>query len=149
MKIALTGAGMVGVTTAYELAADGHGATVFERCSAVAEETSFANVGIFAPGYETPWSAPSMPTKVLGDIFSRHAAVRLSLPLTGHDESPRRVDSVLQDWFSGDARLAGGARPMVPDGSPMIGTSSAPGFCLNVGHGSSGWALSCGSARLG
>lgn len=85
MKVAVIGAGIVGVTTAYELAADGHEVTVFERCSAAAEETSFANAGIIAPGYVTPWSAPGMPTKVVRDLLSRHASVRLSLPLTGHD----------------------------------------------------------------
>ena len=30
---------------------------------------------------------------------------------------------------------------------PMIGQSALPGLWLNLGHGSSGWALSCGSAR--
>lgn len=85
MKMAVIGAGIVGVTTAYELAADGHEVTVFERCSAVAEETSFATAGVVAPGYVAPWSAPGMPAKVLRDLLSRHASVRLSLPLTGHD----------------------------------------------------------------
>ncbi len=85
MRIAVIGAGIVGVTTAYELAADGHEVTVFERCSAVAEETSFANAGIIAPGCVSPWSAPGMPTKVLRDLLRRHASVRLSLPLTGND----------------------------------------------------------------
>lgn len=85
MKIAVIGAGVVGVTTAYELATEGHEVIVFERCSAVAEETSFANAGIIAPGYVAPWSAPGMPAKVLRDLLSRHASVRLSLPLTGND----------------------------------------------------------------
>jgi D-amino-acid dehydrogenase len=40
-----------------------------------------------------------------------------------------------------------GARPMLPDGPPIIGPSGLPGLWLNLGHGSSGWALSCGSAR--
>jgi D-amino-acid dehydrogenase len=40
-----------------------------------------------------------------------------------------------------------GARPMLPDGPPVIGASGVPGLWLNLGHGSSGWALSCGSAR--
>jgi D-amino-acid dehydrogenase len=30
----------------------------------------------------------------------------------------------------------------------VLGTSGAPGVWLNLGHGSSGWALSCGSARV-
>ena len=85
MKIAVIGAGIVGITTAYELAADGHEVTVFERRSAAADETSFANAGVVAPGSVTPWAAPGMPRKVLGNLLSRHAAVRLSLPLSGTD----------------------------------------------------------------
>ena len=85
MRIAIVGAGVVGVTTAYELATDGHEVTVFERCSAVAEETSFANAGIIARGYVTPWSAPGKPAKVLRDLLKRHAPVRIRLPLTAHD----------------------------------------------------------------
>ena len=82
MKIAVVGAGIIGVTTAYELAVDGHQVTVFERRGAVAEETSFANAGVIAPGAVTPWAAPGMPGKVARHLFSRHAPVRLCLPLT-------------------------------------------------------------------
>jgi len=85
MKIAIVGAGIIGVTTAYELAADGHEVTVFERRGAAAEETSFANAGLVAPGYVTPWAAPGMPGKVLGYLLSRHAPVKLGLPLTGRE----------------------------------------------------------------
>jgi D-amino-acid dehydrogenase len=82
LKVAVIGAGIVGVTTAYELAADGHQVTVFERRGAVAEETSFANAGVVAPGYVTPWAAPGMPAKVLRYLFSRHAPVKLTFPLS-------------------------------------------------------------------
>jgi D-amino-acid dehydrogenase len=85
MKIAVIGAGIIGITTAYELAADGHEVTVFERRGAAAEETSFANAGVVAPGSVTPWAAPGMPGKILGNLLSRHAAVKLSLPLSGSD----------------------------------------------------------------
>lgn len=85
MRIAIVGAGIIGVTTAYELAADGHEVTVFERRSAAAEETSFANAGVVAPGYVTPWAAPGMPGKVAKYLFSQHAPVKLALPLTGAD----------------------------------------------------------------
>jgi D-amino-acid dehydrogenase len=74
--VAVIGAGIVGVTTAYELASDGHAVTVFERRSTVAAETSFANAGVLAPGYVTPWAAPGMPWKVLSQSLGRHAAVR-------------------------------------------------------------------------
>lgn len=82
MKIAVIGAGIIGVTTAYELACDGHEVTVLERRGAAAEETSFANAGIVAPGYVTPWAAPGMPRKVLKHLFSSHAPVKLGLPLS-------------------------------------------------------------------
>ena len=36
---------------------------------------------------------------------------------------------------------------MLPDGPPLVGHSGLPGLWFNLGHGSSGWALSCGSAR--
>ena len=60
---------------------------------------------------------------------------------------------VLNEWFPGAAAMREaqqwkGARPMLPDGPPVIGASRLPGVWLNLGHGSSGWALSCGSARL-
>jgi D-amino-acid dehydrogenase len=80
MRVAVIGAGIIGVTSAYELASDGHQVTVFERRSSVAEETSFANAGVIAPGYVTPWAAPGMPAKVLRHLLSRHAPVRLARP---------------------------------------------------------------------
>ena len=85
MKVAVIGAGIIGITTAYELAIDGHDVTVFERRGAAAEEASFANAGVVAPGSVTPWAAPGMPGKVLGNLLSRHSAVKLSLPISGAD----------------------------------------------------------------
>ena len=76
MRIAVIGAGIVGVTSAHELAADGHEVTVYERHAGVASETSFANAGVVAPGYVTPWAAPGMPWKVLRHMAGAHAPVR-------------------------------------------------------------------------
>jgi D-amino-acid dehydrogenase len=87
MKIAIVGAGVIGVTTAYELARDGHEVTVFERNSAVAVEASFANAGVIAPGYVAPWAAPGMPTKVFKHLFSRHAPVKIKFPLNNNELS--------------------------------------------------------------
>src|SRR5688572_15124645 len=81
MRVAVIGAGIIGVTTAYELAAEGHEVTLFERRSSVAEETSFANAGVIAPGYVTPWAAPGMPAKVMRYLLSQHAPVRLARPV--------------------------------------------------------------------
>jgi len=49
MKIAIVGAGIVGITTAWELTADGHEVSVFDRRNSAAEESSFANAGVVAP----------------------------------------------------------------------------------------------------
>ena len=64
-----------------------------------------------------------------------------------------RLYQVLDDWFPGVAHRGHaqrwkGARPMLPDGLPVVGASGAPGVWLNLGHGASGWTLACGSARL-
>jgi D-amino-acid dehydrogenase len=82
MKVAVIGSGVVGVTTAWELAADGHEVTVFERRGSVAAETSFANAGVVAPGYVTPWAAPGMPGKVLSHLGRQHAPIRIRAPLS-------------------------------------------------------------------
>ena len=85
MKIAIVGAGIIGVTTAWERASDGHEVSVFERRGAAAEESSFANAGVVAPGYVTPWAAPGMRLKVLRSLLSSHGAVKLRWPVSGRD----------------------------------------------------------------
>jgi D-amino-acid dehydrogenase len=57
------------------------------------------------------------------------------------------------DWFPAAAGYAQaqywvGARPMLPDGPPLLGATPIRGLLLNLGHGSSGWAMACGSARV-
>ncbi|MGZ8261074.1 MAG: FAD-dependent oxidoreductase, partial [Caldimonas sp.] len=78
MQIAVIGAGVIGVTTAYELAVDGHEVTVFEHAGTVAAGGSFANAGLVAPGYVAPWAAPGMPGKVLRYLFAEHGPVRIA-----------------------------------------------------------------------
>ncbi len=85
MKIAIVGAGIIGVTTAWELACDGHEVSVFERRGAAAEESSFANAGVVAPGYVTPWAAPGMRAKVLRSLMSKHGAIKVRWPLAARD----------------------------------------------------------------
>ncbi|HWU01778.1 MAG TPA: D-amino acid dehydrogenase, partial [Novosphingobium sp.] len=41
-----------------------------------------------------------------------------------------------------------GMRPMTPDGTPVIGVTKLPNLFLNTGHGTLGWTMSCGSARV-
>lgn len=56
MKIAVVGAGVVGIACAHELSQDGHEVTVFERRSTVAEEASFASGALIAPGWTASWN---------------------------------------------------------------------------------------------
>ena len=58
MKIAVVGAGVVGIATAYELAQDGHTVTVFDKSAAACEEASFANSGLVATSLFMPFAAP-------------------------------------------------------------------------------------------
>jgi D-amino-acid dehydrogenase len=76
MKIAIVGAGIVGVTTAYELASDGHEVTVFEQRSAVAEEASFATAGLLAPHLLNPWALPGIGPGLR--LWGAHATLRLA-----------------------------------------------------------------------
>ena len=85
MKIAIVGAGIIGITTAWELACDGHEVAVFDRRGAAAEEASFANAGVVAPGYVTPWAAPGMRLKVLRSLISSHGAIKVRWPLAMRD----------------------------------------------------------------
>ena len=41
-----------------------------------------------------------------------------------------------------------GLRPMTPDGTPLICATGYPNLFLNTGHGTLGWTMSCGSARV-
>jgi D-amino-acid dehydrogenase len=76
-QIAVIGGGVVGVCTAYFLAEAGHDVVVLERHQNVAQEASFANAGIVAPGYAAPWAAPGMPGKILSHLFRSEAPVML------------------------------------------------------------------------
>ncbi|MDP2006779.1 MAG: FAD-dependent oxidoreductase [Rubrivivax sp.] len=76
MRIVIVGAGIVGVTTAYELALQGHDVTVYERRGSVASEASFANAGLIGPGLTAPLAAPGMPGKLLRGLFGTHAGLR-------------------------------------------------------------------------
>jgi D-amino-acid dehydrogenase len=73
MKIAILGGGVIGVTTAYQLALSGHAVTLFERRGGAALETSFANAGEVSPGYASPWAAPGIPAKAVRWLLMEHA----------------------------------------------------------------------------
>jgi D-amino-acid dehydrogenase len=69
--------------------------------------------------------------------------------------APRRatLEKSVTDLFprGGDISRASfwtGLRPMTPDGTPVIGPTKLKNLFLNTGHGTLGWTMACGSARL-
>ncbi|MBP1888170.1 D-amino acid dehydrogenase [Sinorhizobium mexicanum] len=77
MKVIVLGAGIVGVTSAYQLAKAGHEVTVIDRQQGPALETSFANAGEVSFGYCSPWAAPGIPMKAMKWLFMEHAPLIL------------------------------------------------------------------------
>ena len=52
---------------------------------------------------------------------------------------------------AGDMKAASfwsGLRPMTPDSTPVIGPTRIPNLFLTTGHGTLGWTMACGSARV-
>ena len=76
MRVIVLGAGIIGVTTAYELLRDGHDVTVLDRQAEAASETSFANAGLVAPSHAFSWASPSAPKMLLRSLWRDDQALR-------------------------------------------------------------------------
>ncbi len=100
MKVIVLGAGIVGVTSAYQLARAGHEVTVVDRQPGPALETSFANAGEVSFGYCSPWAAPGIPMKALKWLFMRHAPLILR----------PKVDTAMLLWMARMLRNCTSAR---------------------------------------
>jgi D-amino-acid dehydrogenase len=68
---------------------------------------------------------------------------------------PRRetLEHSVTDLFprGGDVARASfwtGLRPMTPDGTPIVGTTTLANLFTNTGHGTLGWTMACGSGRV-
>ena len=133
-----------------------------------------APLGIRAPiyplkGYSltVPISNPEMaPVSTLLDETYKIAITRFDnrirvggmAEIQGYntDLNPRRGETlkmVVNDLFpnGGDTRgaeLWAGLRPATPDGTPIVGATRYANLFLNTGHGTLGWTMACGSARV-
>lgn len=76
MKTLVLGAGIVGITTAYELHRTGHHVTVLDRGPEPASFTSHSNAGLFAPGHAYAWSSPAAPGILLRSLWRGDQAMR-------------------------------------------------------------------------
>ncbi len=65
MRVAVLGAGVIGVSSAWYLARAGHEVTLVDRQPEAGMETSFANGGQISAGHAEPWAKPSVVPKVL------------------------------------------------------------------------------------
>ncbi len=65
LRVAVLGAGVIGVTGAWYLARAGHEVTLVDRQPEAGMETSFANGGQISAGHAEPWARPSVLPKVL------------------------------------------------------------------------------------
>lgn len=77
MQVAVIGAGVVGVSTAYFLAEAGHEVVVMERRNNVAEEASFGDAGILATDAVAPWVGPGMAKSLFSLLLKSDSPLHL------------------------------------------------------------------------
>jgi D-amino-acid dehydrogenase len=65
MRILVLGAGLIGTSSAWFLAEDGHEVIVVDRQPGPARETSFANGGQISTSHAEPWANPATPLRIL------------------------------------------------------------------------------------
>jgi D-amino-acid dehydrogenase len=84
MKICILGAGVLGVTSAYELAKSGHEVTVVDRQPEPARECSFANGGQLSYSHAEPWANPYVFPKLFKWAFQEDAPLVLRFSADPH-----------------------------------------------------------------
>ena len=77
MRIAVLGAGLAGVTTAWCLAKDGHEVLLLEKAGRVADAASGANGGIVSASRAFPWPSPQMLKTFLKALVRNDQSVRV------------------------------------------------------------------------
>lgn len=118
-------------------------------------------VPILSPDHAPNVSVTDQPRKIVYARVGGNLRVAGRLEMVGMDRGiPDRVINELKqavlETFPGCGDLTdnatlspwAGLRPATPQGLPIIGASPIKNLFLNVGHGSLGWTLACGSAAL-
>ncbi|MEA5456842.1 D-amino acid dehydrogenase [Sinomonas sp. JGH33] len=76
-RVIVVGAGIVGLSTAYELRSRGNDVLVIDREGREAAETSAATAGLIAPGHSYAWASPSAPWELVRSLFSSDTSIRV------------------------------------------------------------------------
>ena len=77
MRIAVLGAGIVGVTCAWELLRDGHEVVLVDKERHAALGTSYGNAGFISPGHAYAWASPKAPSILFKVALPRRQAAAL------------------------------------------------------------------------
>jgi D-amino-acid dehydrogenase len=78
MKIAVIGAGVVGITTALELVSHGHEVVVYEKGNGIAQQASFATSGFMGPGLVNTWTYPGIFTSRFKNWVTKQGAIHFN-----------------------------------------------------------------------
>ena len=81
VKVAVLGAGVVGVATAYYLARDGHEVVLIERRAKAAEEASFGNGGLVSPSDSYAWASPDALRMAVKSLYRSDLGIKYKLRL--------------------------------------------------------------------
>ncbi len=84
MRIAVLGAGVVGMAAAYYLAKDGHEVTVIDRHPEAASGTSRSNAGLVSPGDSTAWASPAALKTFVTSLFRPDMGLKVRFSLDPH-----------------------------------------------------------------
>lgn len=105
MRVAVVGAGIVGVTTAHELSAEGHEVVVLERRGSVAAEASFAQGGLVAPALAVVPFPGMSPWRLAAGVPSRWGWLASALKSRSARRLPPRRQALLRLAMASRQRL--------------------------------------------
>lgn len=77
MRTIVLGGGVIGVTTAYYLAKEGHEVVVVEKERKLGTDATGGNAGLIAPGHSFAWASPAAPRMLLASLRGAATAIRL------------------------------------------------------------------------